>query len=215
MLLQFNASQDEDCWRDWGEGGISIKIQQKGGSRRTLQGAAWPKSHWRRFNMRPTLTRLHLRPARKRKCKIIHWRNSAKQKTTHDREGPRSIFEPTVFFAMASLGLGFSARVLLPSIRSLIPALALPAIHLNIPTLLPGILESILRAVPKKKQSHSRKRMRQLAGKALKDVIALNKCPACGSVKRKNMLCEPCVESVKGMWRKEAAEESTPLSSPS
>jgi superkiller protein 8 len=121
---------------------------------------------------------------------------------------------------MASLGLGFSARVVLPSIRSLIPALplatlALPAIQLNIPTLLPGIFESILRAVPKKKQSHSRKRMRQLAGKALKDVVALNNCPACGAVKRKNRLCEPCVESIKGLWKKRAAEESTPVSSPS
>lgn len=48
--------------------------------------------------------------------------------------------------------------------------------------------------------------MRQLAGKALKDVTALNKCPACGEMKRKNMLCEPCVESIKDMWRKDAAD---------
>ncbi|KAF8533740.1 WD40-repeat-containing domain protein [Trichophaea hybrida] len=74
------------------------------------------------------------------------------------------------------------------------PAFAVPfAIHLNIPSLLPGIFEPILRAVPKKKQSHSRKRMRQLAGKALKDVTALNKCSACGRVKRAHVLCEHCV----------------------
>ncbi|KAI5793056.1 hypothetical protein EDC01DRAFT_615785 [Geopyxis carbonaria] len=88
------------------------------------------------------------------------------------------------------------------NIKSLLfPALAVPAsFHLNIPTLLPGILESILRAVPKKKQSHSRKRMRQLAGKALKDVTALNRCSACGKVKRSHLLCEHCVQEIKDMW---------------
>ncbi|KAI5819409.1 WD40-repeat-containing domain protein [Pyronema omphalodes] len=74
--------------------------------------------------------------------------------------------------------------------RITLPAFAVPlAIHLNLPTLLPGIFESILRAVPKKKQSHSRKRMRQLAGKALQDVTALNKCAACGRTKRAHILC--------------------------
>jgi ribosomal protein L32 len=92
------------------------------------------------------------------------------------------------------------------SFKSFLPTLAMPtfavplAIHLNIPSLLPGIFESILRAVPKKKQSHSRKRMRQLAGKALKDVTALNKCSACGRVKRAHVLCEHCVQDIKNMW---------------
>ncbi|KAG0123280.1 WD40-repeat-containing domain protein [Tuber indicum] len=79
---------------------------------------------------------------------------------------------------------------ILHSMGSFLPILP-TTIHLNIPNPLPGIWESILRAVPKKKQSHSRKRMRQLAGKALQDITALNKCPACGKVKRQNMLCEP------------------------
>ncbi|TGZ85573.1 WD40 repeat-like protein [Ascodesmis nigricans] len=70
-------------------------------------------------------------------------------------------------------------------------AFAVPlGLSLNLPSLLPGIFESILRAVPKKKTSHSKKRMRQLAGKALKDVTALNRCSACGKVKRSHMLCE-------------------------
>jgi ribosomal protein L32 len=85
--------------------------------------------------------------------------------------------------------------------RITLPAFAVPlAIHLNLPTLLPGIFESILRAVPKKKQSHSRKRMRQLAGKALQDVTALNKCAACGRTKRAHILCPYCVADIKNMW---------------
>lgn len=104
---------------------------------------------------------------------------------------------------MASIAFSAAARSstwsLLP--RFTLPAFAVPlAIHLNIPTLLPGIFESILRAVPKKKQSHSRKRMRQLAGKALKDITSLNKCSACGRLKRAHLLCEHCVQEIKNMW---------------
>ena len=78
-------------------------------------------------------------------------------------------------------------------------SLALPAaVQLNIPSLLAGIWESILRAVPKKKTSHMKKRHRFMAGKALKDVTALNKCSACGTVKRAHLLCPYCV---KGWFR--------------
>jgi ribosomal protein L32 len=38
-----------------------------------------------------------------------------------------------------------------------------------------------------------KKRSRQYAGKALKDVTALNKCSACGNVKRAHLLCPYCV----------------------
>ncbi|KAH0613207.1 uncharacterized protein H6S33_009587 [Morchella sextelata] len=101
-------------------------------------------------------------------------------------------------------GLFTSLQALLPTLPRMSTAITIPtAIHLNIPSFLPELWESILRAVPKKKQSHSRKRMRQLAGKALQDNKALNRCPACGGVKRKNVLCENCVESIKAMWRKE------------
>lgn len=104
---------------------------------------------------------------------------------------------------MASIALSAAARSSAWSLvpRFTLPAFAVPlAIHLNIPSLFPGIFESILRAVPKKKQSHSRKRMRQLAGKALKDVTALNHCSACGKVKRSHLLCEHCVQDIKNMW---------------
>lgn len=38
-----------------------------------------------------------------------------------------------------------------------------------------------------------KKRHRQMAGKGLKDVTALNKCSSCGHVKRAHLLCPYCV----------------------
>jgi ribosomal protein L32 len=64
---------------------------------------------------------------------------------------------------------------------------------LNIPDILSDIWDSVLRAVPKKKTSHMKKRHRQMAGKALKDVKNLNTCPACGQIKRSHVLCQHCV----------------------
>lgn len=81
------------------------------------------------------------------------------------------------------------ALPLVPAISFSIPS----AIHLNVPGLLEGLWESILKAVPKKKTSHSKKRSRQMAGKGLKDVTALNRCSACGHVKRAHLLCPYCV----------------------
>lgn len=110
---------------------------------------------------------------------------------------------------MMAMALSNSRVTLLVSIRTFLPVH--PLSILTIPTIIPRILpsfvseifESVLRAVPKKKQSHSRRRMRQLAGKALQDTTALNKCPACGGIKRQNVLCECCVEAIKDIWRKD------------
>lgn len=66
---------------------------------------------------------------------------------------------------------------------------------LPITSLLPDLWESILRAVPKKKTSHMKKRHRQMAGKALKDVKNLSTCSSCGEVKRSHVLCKTCVTS--------------------
>ncbi|KAK3683423.1 hypothetical protein B0T22DRAFT_385365 [Podospora appendiculata] len=91
----------------------------------------------------------------------------------------------------------------LPSVAFAIPAgfqLSLP----SLPGLLEGIWESILRAVPKKKTSHMKKRHRQMAGKALKDVSSLCKCPACGETKRMHYLCPTCASKLKGLMNKEA-----------
>lgn len=54
------------------------------------------------------------------------------------------------------------------------------------------IWDSVLKAVPKKKTSHMKKRHRQMAGKALKDVTALNTCSSCGRTKRAHVLCPYC-----------------------
>lgn len=97
----------------------------------------------------------------------------------------------------------FSRQLSLPVLPL---ALAIPsAIQLNVPGIIEGLWESILRAVPKKKTSHMKKRHRQMAGKALKDVTALNKCSACGHVKRAHLLCPYCV---KGAFLREVQEPS-------
>jgi len=65
----------------------------------------------------------------------------------------------------------------------------------SVKELLQDIWEGILKAVPKKKTSHMKKRHRQMAGKALKDVTSLCKCPACGELKRMHYLCPHCANS--------------------
>ncbi|KAI1269530.1 ribosomal L32p family protein [Xylariaceae sp. FL1019] len=84
-----------------------------------------------------------------------------------------------------------------PSIPAL--AIAIPAAISNIPSLLGDIWEGILRAVPKKKTSHMKKRHRQMAGKALKDVTNLNRCPGCGGIKKMHTLCPLCLSRISGM----------------
>ncbi len=88
--------------------------------------------------------------------------------------------------------------------------LAIPiSIGINVPPILSGLWESILRAVPKKKTSHRKKRQRFMAGKALKDVKAINKCSACGKVKRAHLLCPYCVAGRKSPWLKVEIERLT------
>ena len=75
----------------------------------------------------------------------------------------------------------------------MLSTLTLPSISIQIPGFLADIWEGVLRAVPKKKTSHMKKRHRQLAGKALKDVKAINTCPGCGRPKKAHHLCPYCV----------------------
>lgn len=79
----------------------------------------------------------------------------------------------------------------------LLPAAVLPATTLfaNVSDVISTIWESILRAVPKKRSSYSKKRSRQMAGKGLKDLINLNRCSSCGRTKRMHVLCPYCVQS--------------------
>ena len=103
---------------------------------------------------------------------------------------------PATVSSTPRTSLVLSRQLSLPLLPSLV--LSIPAIQLSlpsIPSLLEGIWESILRAVPKKKTSHMKKRHRQMAGKALKDVTALCKCPACGQSKRMHYLCPNCASS--------------------
>ncbi|KAH9893826.1 hypothetical protein F4778DRAFT_296852 [Xylariomycetidae sp. FL2044] len=94
-------------------------------------------------------------------------------------------------FKSAVLYTQQSQQTRFPTIPSL--AFAIPAAISRIPSILEDIWEGILRAVPKKKTSHMKKRHRQMAGKALKDVTNLNKCPACGGVKKMHTLCSVCM----------------------
>ncbi|KAK2735961.1 hypothetical protein FQN57_001034 [Myotisia sp. PD_48] len=104
------------------------------------------------------------------------------------------------------LNLSYSPIASISPIASF-PRLRLAAIALiTVPSLLSDIWESILRAVPKKKTSHMKKRHRQLAGKALKDTISVTSCPACGQQKRAHLLCPTCVAEVQQRWRSEKPE---------
>ncbi|QKX56451.1 uncharacterized protein TRUGW13939_03556 [Talaromyces rugulosus] len=71
----------------------------------------------------------------------------------------------------------------------------------SFPSFLTDIWESILQAVPKKKTSHMKRRHRQMAGKALKDVTNLKPCPSCGQPKRPHVLCASCVKAIKEKWK--------------
>ncbi|KAI9753248.1 MAG: Cell death protease [Chaenotheca gracillima] len=85
-------------------------------------------------------------------------------------------------------------------------SISVPAIHLNLPSTISEIWDSVLRAVPKKKTSYSKKRSRQLAGKALKDVTGLNRCSACGGLKKSHVLCPYCVKGIQDMWKGKSQE---------
>ncbi|CAN8104003.1 unnamed protein product [Discula destructiva] len=97
----------------------------------------------------------------------------------------------------------FASAYLRPLSLPLLPriALSIPAISLNLPSL-PSweeIWDGLLKAVPKKKASHSRRRHRQMAGKALKDITELCRCPSCGGVKRMHFLCQTCAPKYANM----------------
>ncbi|KAI9370941.1 hypothetical protein BJX61DRAFT_513447 [Aspergillus egyptiacus] len=105
-------------------------------------------------------------------------------------------------FVLPSRSLSFAVNI--PYHRSTIFAAALrpAAFTFSIPGIISDIWESILLAVPKKKTSHMKKRHRQMAGKALKDVKHFTNCPACGQPKRPHVLCQHCVSDIKKRWGK-------------
>jgi large subunit ribosomal protein L32 len=94
------------------------------------------------------------------------------------------------------LNLPFLQRIAHPfrTIPTPFAAFAIPSIQLPSFPSLGDIWEGILKAVPKKKTSYRKKRQRFMAGKGLKDITALNRCSACGRVKRAHILCPYCVD---------------------
>ncbi|KFH43375.1 54S ribosomal protein-like protein [Hapsidospora chrysogenum ATCC 11550] len=106
------------------------------------------------------------------------------------------------FPSISRWATSYTSRYAVPFLPAL--SIALPGISLNIPGLLGDIWEGILRAVPKNKTSHSRKRHRQMAGKALKDVNHLCRCPGCGAIKRTHRLCQNCLEDFRRIWRQDS-----------
>ncbi|KAL9937864.1 hypothetical protein V8E36_003409 [Tilletia maclaganii] len=74
-------------------------------------------------------------------------------------------------------------------------------------SLLRDLLEPILRAVPKKKVSHSRKSMRS-ANKGLKDRVDIVHCPGCGRAKLHHHLCEHCYSSINRRQKAELRDQA-------
>ncbi|KAL4877231.1 hypothetical protein BJY04DRAFT_132725 [Aspergillus karnatakaensis] len=101
-----------------------------------------------------------------------------------------------------SKSLSFAIRLPLRQSFIAFSMLRPAAFALKIPGIMSDLWDSVLRAVPKKKTSHMKKRHRQMAGKALKDVKNLNTCPACGQMKRSHVLCQHCVSDIKKQWGK-------------
>ncbi|KAL1740038.1 ribosomal L32p protein family-domain-containing protein [Schizophyllum fasciatum] len=62
------------------------------------------------------------------------------------------------------------------------------------------LLPGVVLAVPKKKTSHSKKRMRA-AGKGLKDKQNIVSCPGCGSPKLAHHLCGKCYGFLSKLWK--------------
>ncbi|KAI9494317.1 hypothetical protein BDB00DRAFT_818697 [Zychaea mexicana] len=93
--------------------------------------------------------------------------------------------------ALARLGYHFS----LPSLTTQAPRLgALAATAGTFKT--PIWLEPFLWAAPKKKTSHSKKRMRA-SNKGLENKENVTQCPACGNSKLMHHLCSHCYGEIK------------------
>ncbi|KAI9280420.1 hypothetical protein BY458DRAFT_500642 [Sporodiniella umbellata] len=69
---------------------------------------------------------------------------------------------------------------------------------------IPSWLEAFLWAAPKKKTSHSKKRMRA-SNKGLKQKENITACPTCGSNKLLHHLCPKCYSDIKKKTKAELA----------
>ncbi|KAE8214564.1 hypothetical protein CF327_g2049 [Tilletia walkeri] len=78
----------------------------------------------------------------------------------------------------------------------------------SLSSLLRDLLDPILRAVPKKKVSHSRKSMRS-ANKGLKDRVDIVHCPGCGRAKLHHHLCEHCYGNINRRQKAELRDQQS------
>lgn len=95
------------------------------------------------------------------------------------------------------------------SALSMLSARVIPKLVHSSVTLIPrclglGLWDSILRAVPKKKTTHSKTRMRS-ATKGLKDRTNINNCSACGQPKLSHYVCGNCFREIRHRWAKTAS----------
>lgn len=106
----------------------------------------------------------------------------------------RGISSPSIPLRLQSLHLSSQFAPSFQTIR--IAAVALPVLGTtfsNVGSWISSIWDTVLKAVPKKKQSYARKRTRQLANKGLKDIPNVVPCSSCGRPKRPHMLCRNCM----------------------
>lgn len=98
--------------------------------------------------------------------------------------------------------LGGSNESLVSRTVKALGSLPLPGATVGISINWPWSWSGLLQAAPKKRTSHQKKRQRQLAGNnQQKPLRNLNRCPACGHVKRAHTLCMHCVQQIRSTWR--------------
>ena len=103
---------------------------------------------------------------------------------------------------MASIAPKLSILQNLPSI---FPSLT----GIKIPSILEIIGTSILLAVPKKKTTHSKKRMRS-SGKYLKNLQNIVKCPFCGNPTLMHHLCHNCFTGLQNEEKSFLKDQKNP-----
>jgi len=82
-----------------------------------------------------------------------------------------------------------------------------------IPPLSSLLPEWLLRAVPKKKVSHSRKSMRS-ANKGLHEKTNISTCASCGLAKRAHHFCPNCYSTITRRWKSDAKPRPEPVEEP-
>lgn len=105
--------------------------------------------------------------------------------------------------------LGGQNESLVSRTAKIVGSIPLPGLSVGISINWPWSWSGLLQAAPKKRTSHQKKRQRQLAGNnQQKPLRGLNRCPACGHVKRAHTLCMHCVQEIRKTWRSQERERA-------